>query len=73
MGKAGTPEDGRRNNGKYPKPWAGRKPLAPGESKARGIHQIRAHEKEWELIQRFIKLVRKNPAACEKMVRILED
>ena len=46
--------------------------MKPGESKARGIHQVRAHTNEWDVIQRFMKLVRKNLPLCEKAVQMLE-
>ena len=44
----------------------------PADSKARGIHQIRAYEDEWAVIKRFMKLTRADLAACEKAVELLE-
>lgn len=73
MGKAGTPEDGRRNNGNFPKPWAGRHKLAdPSLSKRRGQHQVRAFDNEWVLIKRFVALVKKQPEECEKLLRFFD-
>ena len=74
MGKAGSPEDGRKNNGKFPKPWAGRKKLAdPSLSKTRPQHQVRAYENEWGLIKRFVVIVRKSPKECEKLLNFFEN
>ena len=74
MGQNGTPEDGRKNNGHFPKPWAGRKKLAdPSLSKKRPQHQVRAFEHEWVLVKRFVKIVRKSPETCEKILRVLEE
>ena len=72
MGKAGTPQDGRRNNGHFAKAGAGRPRINPADSKARGIHQIRAYDDEFKLIRRFIALVRKDKKRCADAVAILE-
>ena len=55
-----------------PRPNSGRPKLSPGESKQRGIHQIRAFDDEYSIIKRFISLVRKDKKRCEDAVRILE-
>ncbi len=72
MGKAGTPEDGRKHNGHWKKAGAGRPRLKPEERKQRRSHQIRAFDDEYEIIKRFILLVRKDKAKCEQAVSILE-
>ena len=46
MGKAGTPADGRKNNGHWTKAGAGRPRLKPEERKQRRSHQIRAFDDE---------------------------
>lgn len=74
MGKAGSPEDGRKNNGKFPKPWAGRKKLAdPSLSKQRKQHQVRAFDNEWELIKKFVNIVRRSPEQCAKVLRFFDE
>lgn len=55
-----------------PRPWAGRKKIDPSESKARPNHMVRAHEDEWNIIKRFVKILRKNKDAAEQAVSILE-
>ena len=63
--------DGRKRNGGA-RPNSGRPRVAPGESRQRGIHQIRAFDDEYSIIKRFISLVRKDKKRCEEAVRILE-
>ena len=55
-----------------PRPWAGRKKLAPGESKARPNHMVRAYPDEWDIIKRFVKIMRKDKDATAQAVAILE-
>lgn len=43
-----------------------------GFSEQRPSHQIRAHENEWDIIKRFVKLVKKDKQACMKAVEELE-
>lgn len=64
--------DGRRNNpGGYR--GGGRPKLTdPSESKARKIHQVRAHDHEWPVIKRFIDCSRFDISLCEDAVRELE-
>lgn len=59
--------DGRKNNGGA-RPGAGR-PVT-GQ---RGIHQIRAYEDEWVLIQRFIKCVRTDKQIPDIHLSVMED
>lgn len=72
MGKAGTPADGRKNNGHWTKAGAGRPRLKPEERKQRRSHQIRAFDDEYDIIKRFISLVRQDKAKCAQAVSILE-
>lgn len=64
--------DGRKNNpGGYR--GGGRPKLTdPSESKARKIHQVRAHDHEWPVIKRFIDCSRFDISLCEDAVRELE-
>lgn len=55
-----------------PRPWAGRHKLAPGESKARPNHMVRAYPDEWDIIKRFVKIMRKDKDAAAQAVAILE-
>lgn len=72
MGKAGTTEDGRKNNGHWTKAGAGRPRLKPEERKQRRSHQIRAFDDEYDIIKRFVSLVRQDKAKCAQAVSILE-
>ena len=72
MGKPGTPEDGRRNNGHWVKAGAGRPQKKPEHKCQRKTRQIRAYDREYEVIKRFVALVRKDCAKCEKAVALLE-
>lgn len=71
-GKATRPDDKRHNNpGGY---RGGSRPrLAPEERRARGIHQIRAFDKEWEQIKEFMYLVRKDSDKCQLFLEMLSN
>lgn len=64
--------DGRKNNpGGYR--GGGRPKLTdPSESKARKIHQVRAHDHEWLVIKRFIGCTRFDIGLCADAVQKLE-
>lgn len=57
-GKATRPDDGRRKNIGGKRPGAGRPKGSTSPRGARGIHQIRAYDDEWELIRQFQRLTR---------------
>lgn len=61
-------KDGR---GGY-RPNAGRPKKKEEDKLQRTTHAIRAFDDEWELIQRFMKLVRKDKRKCEQAVKLLE-
>ena len=61
-------KDGR---GGY-RPNAGRPKKKEEDKLQRTAHAIRAFDDEWELIQRFMKLVRKDKRKCEQAVKLLE-
>ncbi|WP_037325064.1 hypothetical protein [Anaerovibrio sp. RM50] len=52
---------------------SGRPRLDEGyESKARGIHMIRAYDDEWTEIRRFMGMVRTDVDACRMALDVLE-
>ena len=71
-GKATRPDDGRRKSpGGYR--GGGRPKLTdPSESKARKIHQVRAHDHEWPVIKKFIDCTRLDMDICQDMIGRLE-
>lgn len=71
-GKATRPDDKRHNNPGGVRPGAGRPMLtSPEQSKARPVHQIRAHADEWAVIKEFCGLVKRDIAQCQLTVSIL--
>lgn len=56
-----------------PKGKRGRPRVAPEDRNWREGHQIKAYPHEYEIIKRFILLVRKYPERCEKVLEILES
>ena len=62
-------EDGRRHNRGTIGNRGGRKKGAKiNPAGQRPGHQIRAYADEWGIIQDFAKLVKKDPALCQKYV-----
>ena len=64
--------DGRKNNPGGYRGGGRPKLMDPSESKARKIHQVRAHDHEWPVIKRFIDCSRFDISLCEDAVRELE-
>ena len=73
-GKATRPNDGRHNNPGGARPGAGRPALtSPEQSKARPVHQLRAHANEWEVIKEFCGLVKRDLPQCQLAVSLLKS
>ncbi len=71
-GKATRPDDKRHLN-KGGGGGKGGRPVGSVSARgARGIHQIRAYDDEWELIKRFQKLTRENIEKCDFALKLLE-
>lgn len=70
-GKAVRPDDGRHNN-KGGNRGGGRPFGSVSARGARGIHQIRAYDDEWELIKMFMELTRKDIDKCRFTMNLLQ-
>lgn len=51
---------------------AGRPKKKEEDKLQRSAHAIRAFDDEWELIQKFVELVRKDKNKCEQAIKLLE-
>lgn len=72
-GKAVRPDDGRHHN-KGGGGGKGGRPVGSVSARgARGIHQIRAYDDEWDLIKLYMKLVRKDVDKARLAVKMLEQ
>ena len=72
-GKAVRPDDKRHQNKGGGNGKGGRPVGSVSARGARGIHQIRAYDDEWEVIKDFMKLTRIDVGKCRFAVKMLEQ